>query len=124
MLGRVSRGGAHAWAVVSVLLTYDGIAVTKAHLVAEVVERLDVLLAAAVHGDVLDDEALVAPGAHRFDVKLLIFRGDVEDGRAAAEGQPAVSVGEVLLRHGWALAGRVKVACRVVLGSIVSGSVY
>ena len=79
--------------------TYDRIALSDAHAVAQVVQRVDIRLAAFPHGHVLDEEALVTPCAQRLHVELLVFGRDEERRGAVREGQPAVAVGQVLERH-------------------------
>lgn len=59
------------------LYTYYGVSLSYTHVVSQLVECLHVLLSAFAHGDVFDDEALVAPRGHGFDVKLFIFGGYV-----------------------------------------------
>jgi len=81
------------------MYTHDCVAFPNAHLVPQLVKRLHVLLATFAHGDVFDDEALVAPCLHSLDVELGVFGCDVQYGRAAPERQPAIAVSKELLRH-------------------------
>jgi len=81
------------------LYTYDRVPLSNAHAVAQFIERLYVLLSAFAHGNILHNEAFVPPCLHSLDVELLVFRRDVQHGRAAAERQPAIAVGKKLLRH-------------------------
>ena len=80
--------------------TYDRIALSDAHAIAQVVQRVDIGLAALSHGHILDKEALLTPCPQRFHVELFVFGSHEERRGAVREGQPAVGVGEVLERHG------------------------
>lgn len=67
------------------LYTYYGVSLSYAHVVAQFVEGLHILLSAFAHGYVFYNEAFVAPGGHGFDVEFLIFGGDVQYGRTVLE---------------------------------------
>lgn len=79
--------------------TYDGIALADAHAVAQVVQGVDVRLAAFAHGYVFDIESLVAPRAQRFDVEVFVLGRHVERGGAVVEGEPALAGRKILQRH-------------------------
>jgi hypothetical protein len=59
------------------LYTYDRVSLSNAHIVAQFVQSLYILLSSSAHGDVFHNEALVTPRAHGLNVELFIFRCDV-----------------------------------------------
>jgi hypothetical protein len=86
--------------------TYDCIALPDAHAVAQMVQRVDVRLAALSHGDVFDHEAFVAPCAQCVVVEIFVLGRHVQRRGAVTEGQPALAGGEVLERHVGGLVAR------------------
>jgi hypothetical protein len=93
--------------------TYDCIALTDAHAVAQMMQRVDVRLAAFAHGDVLDNEAFVAPCAQRVHVEVFVLGRHIQRRGAVVEGQPALAGCEVLKRHVGGLAARTAARCVV-----------
>jgi hypothetical protein len=81
--------------------TYDGIALADAHVIAQVMQCVDVGLPAFSHGYVFDVETFLPPCAQSFGVEFFVLRCHVEDRSAVAEGQPSVAVGQELQGHIW-----------------------
>lgn len=63
----------------------DRIALANAHSIAQFIQRIHVLLSAFAKWNVFDNETLVAPCLHGFEVKLVVLCCDVQDRRAASE---------------------------------------
>jgi hypothetical protein len=60
------------------LYTYDRISLSDTHVIAQLVQRLHILLPSFAHRDVFHNEAFVTPCAHRLYVELLLFGRNIQ----------------------------------------------